>query len=362
MSAYLKPRLKSFVEFCLKNEKIYFFAKPNIAIELTDSNQFIFNVCKLMDGVKNFDEITQSLYPSYPKEVHFLEDLLKVLDKEYLLEDVSKNFSRTLSQYDIDRWSRNIEFFSSYCKATENKYFLQEKLQEVKVAIFGLGGVGSNVLYNLIAMGVNHIVAIDYDTVELPNLNRQIIYNESDIGRLKSIAAKERINDFINNKNIKFINKKITCSDDISHIIHDYDYVITAIDQPRDKIMDWFNLACVGQSKPFFCGALDNRVAIYYVITPGKSGCIECWKKNKKTSFLFQDLLQEKNFISANSANLAMMPMISILSGLMANEFLKVVTGIGSVKPEGKLHSFDFFTSQITIAESWQKHPDCPIC
>jgi len=52
-----------------------------------------------------------------------------------------------------------------------------------------LAYVGSNILYNLVAMGVHNIKAVDFDKVELSNLNRQIIYNESDLGQLKSEAV-----------------------------------------------------------------------------------------------------------------------------------------------------------------------------
>lgn len=363
MSLYSIPRLKSFVEFCSNNEMIYFFARPGIAIELNDSVGFIATVCKLMDGKKSFTELQNSLSHIFPDESKYLESLLTVLDKEYLLEDVEKNQPNELTSYDMARWSRNIEFFNSYCKASENKYLIQEKLKNIKVAILGLGGVGSNILYNLVAMGVCNIKALDYDIVDLSNLNRQIIYDESDVGVLKSEAAKKRISNFINAKNIQFINKKICSSVDIEEIIKDQDFVISAIDHPRDKIMDWFNCACVKYSIPFLCGALDSRAAIYYTIYPGKTGCIECWK-NKANNFaiLFQELIQRKDFNSSNSPNIAIMPIISILSGLIVNEFLKSVTGISPPQSEGKLCVFDFMTSQVTVSENWSKNPDCCVC
>jgi len=267
-----------------------------------------------------------------------------------------------LTEYDLTRWSR-IEFFGAHCKATDNKYSYQEKIKLSKVVILGLGGVGSNILYNLAAMGVCNIKAVDFDDVELSNLNRQIIYNEADIGQPKSIVSKDRISSFLPSANIEFINKKLSCIEEIEEIIFDQNFVIVAIDDPREKIMDWCNLACVKQNIPFLCGAIDSRLAICYTIIPGKTGCIECWKTHSsKSTLLFQNLLQNQNFVSSNNRNIAIMPFISILSGLIANEFLKIVTGIGIPQSVGQLCSFDFVSSQITISESWKRNPVCSIC
>jgi molybdopterin/thiamine biosynthesis adenylyltransferase len=337
--------------------------RPGVAIELNDQSGFIRTVCKNMDGLKTFEELSNVLVQKFPYESCYLQDLLITLDQEYLLEDVSKNNPNELSLYDVTRWSRNIEFFSSYCKASANKYLLQEKLKKIKVAILGLGGVGSNILYNLAALGVCNMKVLDYDEVELSNLNRQIIYNESDIGSLKSEAAKKRINEFLPNANIIFSNKKITCREDIEEIIHDQDFVIGAIDHPRDKIMYWLNSACSKFSIPLLCGSLDSRVAMYYSIIPGKTGCIQCWEDNaSKSSPLFNKLIQEQDFNVSNSPNVAIMPIISILSGLLSSEFLKAVTQIGPLQSEGNLCMFDFMTSQVTISESWTRNPDCSIC
>lgn len=363
MSNYANPRLKVMVEFCSIDGKIYFFHRPGIAIKLQDSSGFIASVCKLMDGKRNIEELNQALLPLFPKETPYLEQLLNALDKECLLEDIAWNYPVSLTEYDAIRWSRNIEFFGAHCKATENKYAPQEKLKSTKVAILGLGGVGSNILYNLAALGVCNVTGVDFDRVELSNLNRQIIYNESDIGQLKSEIAQNRIAQFLPNINIKFHNKKITSSEDIEEIIAGHDFVISAIDYPREKVIDWVNLACVKQNIPFICGSLDSRVVTYYTIFPGKTGCVECWKANVDTStYVYQDLIQNESFVSSSSPNVAIMPFISLVAGFVSNELLKIVTGIGEPQSLGQLCTFDFITSQITISESWKKNSACLVC
>ena len=345
------------------DEEIYFFIRPGVAIEMKDSSGFIAASCKLMDGKKDVIHLQQILAPLFPQEAPYLEDLLTALDNEYLLEDSSQNQLYELTNYDTLRWSRNIEFFGAYCKATDNKYSHQEKLKSTKVLILGLGGVGSNVLYNLAAMGVCNIKAVDCDEVELSNLNRQIIYNESDVGQLKSVAAKNRISQFLPNANIDFLDKKISCVMDLEDIISGQDIVICAIDQPREKIMDWVNVASIKHNVPFLCGALDSKLAMCYTVMPGKTGCIECWKASaSRSALIFQKLIKHEGFVPSASPNVAIMPFISIVSGLMACEFMKIVTGIAEPQSLGQLCTFDFSSSQITISESWQKDPECSVC
>lgn len=363
MSNYLLPRLKQFVEFCLAENKIYFFNGPGVAIEMEDSSEFITVVCKLMDGKKNCEQLIQLLSPNFPKEAPYFNDLLVALDGANLLEDVSENYPNGLSDYDVARWARNLEFFGAHCKAKDNKYSYQAKLKSVKVALLGLGGVGSHALYDLAALGVQNIRGVDFDRVELSNLNRQILYNESDIGHLKTEVAKNRILQFSPHANIEFFNKKISCVEDIEQIISRQDIVISVLDQPREKIIDWLNEACVRCNIPFICGAFDSKCAVYYSVIPGKTGCIECWKTSaKKSGFLFHDMIQKKGFVGSSSLNVAISPLISVLTGLILTEFLKIVTEVGDPQSLGRLSSFDFSTAQISVAEAWERDSFCLMC
>ena len=120
MSDYLKPCLKPHVEFCSFNKKIYFFQRPGVAIQMEDPSGFITAVCNFMDSKKSVAELSQNLIPLFPKETPYLGSLLTALDQEYLLEDSTQNHPGNLTDYDVIRWSRNIEFFGAHCKATDN--------------------------------------------------------------------------------------------------------------------------------------------------------------------------------------------------------------------------------------------------
>lgn len=357
------PRLKPHLEFYSNEGKIYFFKNPGTAIEMDDPSGFIAAVCKLMDGRLNLILLAEKLSLIHPNESKYLKDLLKVLDESFLLEDCSINQPKNLTNYDIERWKRNIEFFGTYSKANENKYTLQEKLQSFKVTLLGLGGAGSHLIYDMAALGIHHILAVDFDTVELSNLNRQILYNETDIGILKTEVAKKRMSQFSPNAKIQFLNKKILSSEDIEQIIKGQDILISVVDQPRESIIDWVNKACTKEKIPFICGAFDWKWALCYSVMPGKTGCIECWKTDaRKSNLLFHELIQKKEFVTASSPNVAIVPFIAILTGLILTDLLKFVTGISEPKSFGKLQAFDFDTTNVSTIESWNINPNCIIC
>jgi len=88
MSNYWIPKLKPMVEYCSIDDKIYFFGRPGVAVEIRDDKKFIATVCNLMNKKYNVAELNNHLSADYPNESKHLENLLSTLDNEYLLEDV----------------------------------------------------------------------------------------------------------------------------------------------------------------------------------------------------------------------------------------------------------------------------------
>lgn len=111
------------------------------------------------------------------------------------------------------------------------------KIKNLNILIVGIGGVGGYTLESLVRCGIENITIIDYDRVESSNLNRQIISNLNNIGKLKVDAAKERytnINDKLNLKTMSMFLDK----DNIDSInICQFDYVVDACDSIETKAL-----------------------------------------------------------------------------------------------------------------------------
>ena len=111
------------------------------------------------------------------------------------------------------------------------------KLKDKTVLIIGLGGVGGAALECVVRMGINNIIIVDNDVVDITNLNRQIISLHSNIGENKVDVAKERILDINPNCNVVTINKFIDSSNILELFNYKLDYVIDCCDTVSTKIL-----------------------------------------------------------------------------------------------------------------------------
>ena len=111
-----------------------------------------------------------------------------------------------------------------------------EKLKEKRIAIFGIGGVGSYVLEALVRMGIENIDISDNDVVSVSNINRQLIALHSTLGEYKTDVAYKRCKDINENCNIRCYKQFYLNNDDNTFDFAKYDYVIDAIDTVSGKI------------------------------------------------------------------------------------------------------------------------------
>ena len=126
-----------------------------------------------------------------------------------------------------------------------------EKLKKAKVAIFGLGGVGSYVAEALARSGVGALDLVDHDTISLTNINRQLFATHSTVGRYKADVAKERILD-INPEIQATARKTFFGPDTVSEFdFSEYDYVVDAIDTVTGKLA--LITACKAADVPILC-------------------------------------------------------------------------------------------------------------
>ncbi|MBO5397967.1 MAG: tRNA threonylcarbamoyladenosine dehydratase [Clostridia bacterium] len=110
-----------------------------------------------------------------------------------------------------------------------------EKLQNAKVAIFGIGGVGSFVVEGLVRAGVGNFILVDDDKVCLTNLNRQIIATKKTVGKFKVEVAKERILEINPNAHVE-IHQEFFMPDSKEILDNTVDYVVDAVDTVTAKI------------------------------------------------------------------------------------------------------------------------------
>lgn len=149
----------------------------------------------------------------------------------------------------------------------------QQKLLQAKVLIVGAGGLGSPALYYLAAAGLGTLGLIDFDEVELSNLQRQIIHTIKDIGKEKVISAKEKINSLNPDTELIVYKEKLN-SENALEILKDYDLVIDGCDNFPTRYL--VNDAGFFTGKPSVYGSVFKFEGQATVFKPPDGPCYRC--------------------------------------------------------------------------------------
>jgi adenylyltransferase/sulfurtransferase len=151
----------------------------------------------------------------------------------------------------------------------------QRALRNAKVVVIGAGGVKSTLLMSLVAAGIGQLRIIEFDKVELSNLNRQILYRTKDVGKAKVKACMATLRDLNPEINIEAINKKVT-ERNISDLCQDFDYVVEGGDSPAGRNL--VNEYCLASNKPFtHASAQFSYGYVFSVIPTLKTACFACF-------------------------------------------------------------------------------------
>jgi molybdopterin/thiamine biosynthesis adenylyltransferase/rhodanese-related sulfurtransferase len=167
----------------------------------------------------------------------------------------------------LDRYSRNMLLEEVGSEG-------QTRLLSARVLLVGAGGLGSPASLYLAAAGVGTMGIADFDTVELSNLNRQVVHGTADVGRLKTESAKDAIHRL--NPEVKVITyEERLISRTILDVIKDYDVVMDATDNIKSKFL--LNDACYFAGKPYVFGGAVRFVGQASVFHPKEGGpCLRC--------------------------------------------------------------------------------------
>lgn len=166
------------------------------------------------------------------------------------------------------------------------------KIQNLKILIIGIGGVGGYTLESLVRMGVKNITIVDYDKVEETNLNRQIIATNDVLGQDKVDVAINRAKIINNNINIKGIKEKINIDNYLELFKDSYDYVLDACDTITTKLL-LISYCVKNNLKIISCMGTGNR------FDPTKLEITNIWKTNNDPlAKVMRKLLKENKIFS----------------------------------------------------------------
>jgi adenylyltransferase/sulfurtransferase len=222
----------------------------------------------------------------------------------------------------------------------------QKKLAESKVAVVGLGGLGTVSSLYLALAGVGHLRLIDQDTVELHNLHRQVLYSKKDLCYPKVEVSAKRLGKANPLVEVEPIAENLN-ADNAEKLISAMDCVVDGLDNMRTRYL--VNRACAKLKIPYIFGAAIGVEGNISVFAPPETPCLECVFPNVDDSSLLT--CDVRGVLGATPG---------IIGTMQAMETIKVLAGIGSPL-KSKLLICDFSDMTFTQIDIY-KRENCPAC
>jgi len=223
----------------------------------------------------------------------------------------------------------------------------QQRLKNSKLLIVGAGGLGSPLAYYCAAAGFGAIGIVEFDSIELSNLNRQILHNEPGIDKKKLESAAEKIREFNSDIHVEMHPFKLDLVS-ARTLIATYDIVADATDTFESKFM--LNDACVELNKPLVHAAVLAMGGQVLTIVPGKSACLRC---------IFGGEPPKSAYKTSKEAGI-LGSVAGIAGTIQATECVKLAVGIDGVLADTLL-SFDTRTMEFNRLRV-RKYNKCPAC
>jgi len=222
----------------------------------------------------------------------------------------------------------------------------QSRLRQSRVAVVGVGGIGTVSALYLALAGVGHLVLVDQDTVELHNLHRQILFAVEDLRLPKAEIAARKLKNVNPEVNVQAISDNLR-EENVDEILGKVDLVVDGLDNMRTRYI--INSACSRFNIPYVFGgaiAMEGNVSVFH---PPETPCLECVLPEFDDRYLLG--CDTRGVLGATAG---------IVGSIQAMEAIKLLAGINDTL-KGKLLVCDFRRMEFEKIEIF-KRQNCRIC
>jgi len=246
----------------------------------------------------------------------------------------------SLTSSDLARYSRHLAL-------REIGVAGQQKLKAAKVLVIGAGGLGSPSILYLAAAGVGTIGIVDFDNVDISNLQRQVLFDTASVARSKAEVAREKLRALNPDINVIAHSTELLAAN-VRDIFNGYDVVLDGTDRFATRYLT--NDACVIMRKPLVSAAIHRFEGQAMTYVPNRGPCYRCLFPEPPTDGLVPNC--------AEAGVLGVLP--GVLGTIQATEAIKLITEIGEPLI-GRLLTYDAL--EMRFGEfKFERRADCAVC
>jgi molybdopterin/thiamine biosynthesis adenylyltransferase len=320
-----------------------------IAGEIEDPAGSVWSLLEFMDGTRDTEQLVSAVLAEHPGEAEGdVRDAIAAMTDSGYVEDADSQDPAELSDREKERYCRSRSYFRWVDLVPRaSTWEPQLALRQARVTVAGLGGAGGFAAMTLAASGVGNLHCVDGDAVEWSNLNRQVLFDEGEVGLAKVDAGVRRLRRL--NSDISVTAERVRLrEDDLELLAKECDVLLMTADNPPELRL-WTNRACLAVGRPWVDVGYHGPLVSVGTYVPWVSACWECVRAGELD-------------IVGHSAEDAVIAVSAGMSGILAaHAVIRLLTGVPPAAP-GQVQAINLVQLNSPFVLSSERRPDCPGC
>jgi bacteriocin biosynthesis cyclodehydratase domain-containing protein len=270
---------------------------------------------------------------------------------------VAEPSSAPLAPAEAERFDRQLPYLAELGDPRD----VQRRLRAARVVVLGCGGLGTWALGAMASVGIGRFVLIDHDSIELSNLNRQILYGEVDLGRRKAAVAAEWLRRFDASIEVLTMPRRVEGPADLADAVCGADALVLVADWPPYDLARWVNAACLAHRVPFItAGQQPPLLKIGPTYLPGHGACLACHERAVRRDFpLYDELADARRRDPPPATTLG--PASGAIGTLLGLEVMHLIAAADPPATHDRAMLLDMRTLEARW-EAIERDPDCDAC
>lgn len=332
-----------------------------VAAKIQDDEEgSVARILALLDGTRDLAQVCADLAATHPDlDEESVREVVDQLIEQGFVEDAGAPLPDGFPREAAARYDRARHFYSWIDPIPRRSpYEVQARIGRARVALLGLGGTGTAVAAGLVASGVGSLHCVDFDVVDEPNLTRQLLYTERDVGQPKVKVAVERLRAMNSGVEVTGEECQVRAAADLAPLMADRDAFVLCADKPVQLIQSWTNEAALRTRTPWFMALYTGPMTVVGSFLPDRTGCYTCMCRRQDQHEFYTDgtpliELERPNAVIAASAN--------VTGHLCALEVLYHLGGLPR-QVAGRVFHHNVARWDHQYFVEVPRDPDCPSC